>query len=1854
MGWTEGQGPYNVSFASIPIQTAWSPFSSPADPWNRNGLAPYGQYFSNLNEYVSASTGFLTVRQTDLTVPGRSLNLEITRVYIEPSTFTGIPMPISYPWAPLGYAWQLNFPWMMNSSAPPFIQLWNGEGYGIPSAFWSGSSGYIENHQGESFSLTRNSTGIFLYTKTGVSYTFDQNNLNRLVKFTDTAGNNTIAFTYTANNWISYITDTTNRVFLFCYSNGLLSRIDQANGSCGSETGFVRRIAYTYSGSSLTNETDPAGRVTSYRYNAVNSGTDAPWLLSRITYPTRWYTNYTYTTVWLGDGSSYSYRIAKQFLATSSGSPVRQNLYSYTQGDGDPIIASTVKSYNATSGQLQLASYTDYAFAFDRVNRTVSDANHSLVRGYQQRFGLHGEVPREIVLVTDGSGGVGSYTNYYGYDLWGNLIYSRSVINPSANWYHESFNAYYNNGLRPGFYAFEETFSRNQGNSPDNPWSVQNGYWLVKNGAYNGTSISGKQESVFAWANISRADVSIQARVFVGKNVTSSDQRIGIFVHYPGTGISKWGLVLHNRTSNGGMYLEFLDEGNQWLPGANSCTIYTNTWYTFNMTIHGYAGTGWAQADGHTTCTTVTGTFSSSSPAALGNGFGLYPGGYSAQFDNVTVATVAPLITGTGFSNSFYANGAPRPNIHSEVAGIAGLSNSTGAIQPIESYFSYMSWGGLNQQKRRYDSPPVQWVTASTTFDGQYGNPKVTVDARGNSTYYAFSGNYTNAYLTNQTMRDGSTKITTLYAYNFTTGNVRIVTDPMGNVTSYQNDNLGRVKKITYPLGGYAQYAYNDQSNYVDITNENGSKTRQIYDGLSRLTVIDRFLSGTSYSNETFTYTWQDRVATRTDPMGSVYRFQYDALGRTVNSTRPDGKSTLQLYNDLSSWIHSKDEDGNFRCNIYDRLERLISVVERADSSCNALFLAGYYYITSYFYDELGRLTKTTTSDYNNISNPSFETGTFSSWTMTGGMIIRTDLFHSGRYAAAPYYDSTSLKYKAFTLQQNFPAPIRADHVSSLALWYLYANSTVDSIQVLYSDGSYTSTFLPHVVSWTLINAAFDKSKQITGIKVVRTTGVGWNIVMDDVLVSLAETRSYSYDNLNRLKSSSYPDSRSESYVYDNNGNLVQSFDRMNVKTLYSYDSVNRLKTVTFCGATTIIGTSYTYDKNGNLLQMKNENATVTYIYDARNRVLNETSAVNLASRQVVDLGCFGPWGTLTRNGGVSKTYTVGFTYKGEFLDTLMYPTISQLNPDITIKYAYDTLGRVLNVTRLGASTYYARSFTYYKNDQVKGLQFGNGLIGNYTYDNLSRPSTITLSGATTMSLTYSYNNTGTVATVVGTVNLVTVNEQYRHDALQRLTNYTITSSGSATSGWYEYDNVGNRVRQKLNSTITSYAYNSISQLTNSTAYTTPQTKITYGYDLTGNLKTQNVTTTGTVRWTYTWDAANRLLKATNGTGQALYAYDGVGRMVEAVEGASTWFLAYRGTEIMYRNLLNMNNQAYVFAGGLKIARVVDRTAMYYYHTDALGSTRMITYNDATYVFTDNYQPFGKDNGTPKGNLANTEKDRFTGKPVSATTGLYYEYQRWYDPSIGRFISQDPLAGHLSNPQSLNPYVYVTDTPTSSTDPTGMDGGFGSDHRREQCDRDHTLSWCKPLTKEAVEVNVKVMWIFLGVEAAIGIAFVCVVACPAIAASLAIGGPAACEEGGCEDLAGLGTQGLVNTADFFENVGADSTASAVARLAAGQASHVSLVNDIVQLYGEAPNTGPGQLRVTNQLGTYIPDFLSGSEAKSVTYLSRTSQMQIAIQNAIDTGTRFTLYTRPYTELSDPLQGYVDRLIIELIRVPFLS
>jgi RHS repeat-associated protein len=68
---------------------------------------------------------------------------------------------------------------------------------------------------------------------------------------------------------------------------------------------------------------------------------------------------------------------------------------------------------------------------------------------------------------------------------------------------------------------------------------------------------------------------------------------------------------------------------------------------------------------------------------------------------------------------------------------------------------------------------------------------------------------------------------------------------------------------------------------------------------------------------------------------------------------------------------------------------------------------------------------------------------------------------------------------------------------------------------------------------------------------------------------------------------------------------------------------------------------------------------------------------------------------------------------------------------------------------------------------------------------------------------------------------------------------------------------------------------------------------------------------------------------------------------------------------------------------------------------------------------------------------------KFTGKERDSKSGLDYFGARYYSSNMGRFMSPDPLGGHLEFPQSLNKYAYVVNNPLSLTDPTGMDFSLG-------------------------------------------------------------------------------------------------------------------------------------------------------------------------------------------------------------------
>ncbi len=720
-----------------------------------------------------------------------------------------------------------------------------------------------------------------------------------------------------------------------------------------------------------------------------------------MTYPTLWHTDYTYVQERLGTELQgdlvNTYRVSQQNVFPNSGPKIRRFDYTYSAGPGDQILSSTIKAYNGTS--IQRVGYTDYTFSYAGMTRSVSDANHQLVSGIQQRFGVQGEIAKEIILVTDALGTVESYTNFYRYDLWGNLIYSRRAINTAASWYHETFNAFYNNGLQPGFNAFQDTFSLNQEKASDNPWNVNGRYWTVKNGQYNGTWTGGKEKANFVWADIGKTDVSIQARVYVGRlsdGPGQSDEipRFGIIAHYPGSGTNKWALTMHPWTGNSN-YLELFDEPpvgssiwDGWLgetqPGTrSSCYITLGSWYTLNMTIHGRDATGWAQADGQPPCATVNGTFPASSSALGGMEFGLYAGGYSTLYDDVRVSTVVPYITTTGFSKQFIPSGAPGADIHGASAGTAQLQNGTGST-PIESYFGYDVSGSLTLAKSRFESSTgVRWLSATNTYDS-FGNLKTSTgpNTSTSTSYFEYSSQspYNSAYMTNQTVRDGPTQITTLYAYDANTGSIVSTRDPNLNTITYQYDFLNRPTGVTYPPGlGFLTYAYNDQQNYVNATNEKGWRTRQVYDGLGRLVKVERFSGVASYSTQTYSYNWANKVKTATDPMGNVTQYQYDALGRATRVTKPDGNFTLQIYDDVQSTVSVMDESDYAKVFYYDRLGRMTGVAEQSKSKCVSGACLRLYFLTSYYYDEVGNLVKVSPLDRNEyFANPGFETNDFS------------------------------------------------------------------------------------------------------------------------------------------------------------------------------------------------------------------------------------------------------------------------------------------------------------------------------------------------------------------------------------------------------------------------------------------------------------------------------------------------------------------------------------------------------------------------------------------------------------------------------------------------------------------------------------------------------------------------------------------------------------------------------------------------------------------------------------------------------------------------------------------------------------
>ncbi|MBY0578584.1 MAG: hypothetical protein K2P57_06015 [Burkholderiales bacterium] len=102
------------------------------------------------------------------------------------------------------------------------------------------------------------------------------------------------------------------------------------------------------------------------------------------------------------------------------------------------------------------------------------------------------------------------------------------------------------------------------------------------------------------------------------------------------------------------------------------------------------------------------------------------------------------------------------------------------------------------------------------------------------------------------------------------------------------------------------------------------------------------------------------------------------------------------------------------------------------------------------------------------------------------------------------------------------------------------------------------------------------------------------------------------------------------------------------------------------------------------------------------------------------------------------------------------------------------------------------------------------------------------------------------------------------------------------------------------------------------------------------------------------------------------------------------------------------------------------------YQQDALMSVTGISSHDGNPVWSADYTAFGDRLIGQTGTSAN--RLQYTGREMDST-GLYYYRARYYDPTIGRFLSEDPL-GFAAG---INFYAYVNNNPINANDPSGLD-----------------------------------------------------------------------------------------------------------------------------------------------------------------------------------------------------------------------
>jgi RHS repeat-associated protein len=919
------------------------------------------------------------------------------------------------------------------------------------------------------------------------------------------------------------------------------------------------------------------------------------------------------------------------------------------------------------------------------------------------------------------------------------------------------------------------------------------------------------------------------------------------------------------------------------------------------------------------------------------------------------------------------------------------------------------------------------------------------------------------------------------------------ITDATGRSTTFSYGLAGApllVTQITDPFGRAAKLGYDSSGRLSSITDVLGLTSSFAYDASSLINTLV-----TPYGTTSFSYgdNGNSRYLQATDPLGNTERVEYVQGVAQIPFSDPASTVPVGIIAPFNEYLNDRDTfywdkhayavaQGDYTM---ARNRHWVHLASNTNITGGVIESVKFPFENRIWYNypgqpngglgtavsgtlnkpsTIGRVlddgtTQLTQIAYNTLGNATGVIDPLGRTTALQYAANGVDVTTVQQTTAAGPVTTASYTYNG--QHQQLSATDAAGKTTQFS--YNHAGQLISSTDALGHTTSFAYNPLGYLLTVTNANGKTQVSFTYDsfGRVATRTDSEGWTV-------------AYAYDAFDRVTQETYPDATTRTYTYKNL-DLVAVKDRQGRVTAYAYDANRNLISITDpLGRVTKIG----YYENGKPQSLTDPNGNVTtWAIDVQSRVTGKTYAngsgvtntyENTTSRlrAVTDaLGQTRQYSYALDNqllgikylNAVKATPSVSFTYDPYFAritsmtdgsgttgfayyapGTLGALKLAQETPPFAnsaIAYGYDALGRlssrsvggdVESVTydALGrVATHKSDLGTFQRSYVGQSAQVTSqisGLIGTrWSYDSNLHDRRLTAILNSPIASRFGYTTTpeNDITAIAESRNAQTWS--YTYDASDEVTK-AVSSLGASFGYGYTYDPAGNLGTIQRPSTTVAVTSNTDNQI--ATAGGTA-----YKYDANGNLLQDGTRT-------YSWDAENRLIGIAGAGYSSSFAYDGFGRRIAitTTSGGQTGQLHYGWcgqTLCQERSAADIPMRRYLAEGEYDAVQ-----GALVYGFDQLGSVRdvLAAPSGLTAAHFD-YEPYGAPT-TALGSRANWTDFRYAGLFYHQASGLYLATYRAYDPSVGRWLSRDPLA----EGGGLNLYGYVQGSVLMLGDPFGL------------------------------------------------------------------------------------------------------------------------------------------------------------------------------------------------------------------------